>query len=432
MSNLRGLAASFFPIKTFSRDARLFLIATIIDGIIYSAWSLFFNIFILARGFDKQFLGLVNSVPSIAALALGIPIGLLSDRIGRRKAMLLGLFVNTLALALQVIVVHPTLIIVMAFAGGLGSTLYGISQAPFMMKASTPQNRALLFSLNYGLMTLAGALGSLFAGQLPDLFSQFLHVGANTAPAYEAVLLASMLFGSLSLIPIFLIHEPADLRVPHGPGKSQHPRTLRQTFFRPLVIKLVLPNALIGFGAAILIPYMNVYFVERFHTSDQELGVLFGLSSLLIGLGCFIGPRLSANLGSKMLTVVVTQGASLFFLLVTGFSPLAWLAATGFLARGVLMNMAQPLFNAFAMEQIDASEQGAVNSLLTLSWQMGFSIGPYLSGTIQERFGFNPLFITTGIFYALAIAIAWIFLYRIEARTRPELAAAVVEVESTL
>src|SRR5512133_2633272 len=147
MNPLRSFASMFTPIQSFSRPARLFLIATIIDGIIYSTWSLFFNIFILARGFDKQYLGLVNSAPSVAALLLGLPLGLLSDRIGRRKAMLLGLLVGTLALAMQVMVSQPALIIVLAFIGGLGNTLYAVSQAPFMMHASTPQNRTMLFSL---------------------------------------------------------------------------------------------------------------------------------------------------------------------------------------------------------------------------------------------------------------------------------------------
>ncbi|HVN54730.1 MAG TPA: MFS transporter [Anaerolineaceae bacterium] len=421
-----SLSSTIAPLRSFSKPARLFLIATIIDGIIYSSWTLFFNIFILARGFDKQYLGLVNSAPSVAALLLGIPLGLLSDRIGRRKAMLLGILVATIALAGQVIVVRPALIIALAFIGGLGNSLYTISQAPFMMRASTPQNRTLLFSLNFGLTTIAGSLGSLFAGQLPDLFSRVFHIAGDSASAYQAVLLASVLLGSISLIPIFLIREPG---LEAQPTQRQAPRPLNEVFFRSLVLKIAFPNLLIGLGAAILIPYMNVFFVERFHTSNQDLGVLFAISSLLIGVGSFTGPRLAANLGSKIKAVVFTQGTSLVFLLLTGFSPVNWLAAAGLLVRGMLMNMAYPLYNAFSMEQIATDEQGAVNSLLGLTWQIGFAIGPYISGVVQEKYGFTPLFIATTVLYFAATLFSWLFLRKMEAAPHPETVGMLTEAE---
>ena len=76
----------FTQLRSFQRPARLFLLATVIDGITYSSWSLFFNYYMLGRGFDREFLGLVTTVNSSAALLLGIPLGMLSDRIGRKRA----------------------------------------------------------------------------------------------------------------------------------------------------------------------------------------------------------------------------------------------------------------------------------------------------------------------------------------------------------
>ena len=36
---------------------------------------------------------------------------------------------------------------------GIGYNLYFLSQAPFMMKASTPETRTLLFTLSFGVVT---------------------------------------------------------------------------------------------------------------------------------------------------------------------------------------------------------------------------------------------------------------------------------------
>src|SRR5512142_2608758 len=67
----------------------------------------------------------------------------------------------------------------------------------------------MLFSLNYGLQTISGAVGSVFAGQLPAIFGGMLHVPAHSAAAYQAVLITSLLVGVTSLVPIWLMKEPA-------------------------------------------------------------------------------------------------------------------------------------------------------------------------------------------------------------------------------
>jgi len=53
----------------------------------------------------------------------GIPLGLLSDRIGRKKAMILGVVIYVLAAAMQLIFINPNLILLTAFISGAGHTL---------------------------------------------------------------------------------------------------------------------------------------------------------------------------------------------------------------------------------------------------------------------------------------------------------------------
>src|SRR5690349_2981382 len=78
------------PMRTFQRDARLFLWMTVINGIILSGWQLFFNIYIVQSGYSREFLGLINSLPSLMGLLFGIPMGRISDRVGRKAALIVG------------------------------------------------------------------------------------------------------------------------------------------------------------------------------------------------------------------------------------------------------------------------------------------------------------------------------------------------------
>lgn len=397
------------PLRTFNRDARLFLWMTVINGIILSGWQLFFNIFMLQSGFTREFLGIINSLPSLTALVLGIPIGRISDRMGRKQAIVLGVLCSSLTFLGQVTFKQPAVIIIMAALTGIFNMFVIVSVSPLMMKLSNAENRTLLFSLNYGLQTLAGAVGSLFAGQLPSIFGSVLGVGATSSVAYQAVLIVTILLGTIALIPLWMLNEPKSPQTGAMLTQPQPGSRLNGLFagLTRLTVKLATPNFLIGMGAAILIPYMNVFFKDRFDISDSLLGLFFSLSSLFIGIGSLIGPRLSMRLGGKIRTVAFTQLSSTLFMLMIGFVPSLWVAGFAFLMRAALMNMAAPLYSAFCMEQTPEHQQGMASSVLNVAWLIGWSVGPYISGVVQQRYGFTPLFITTTILYIISVGTMW-------------------------
>ncbi|HEX8993142.1 MAG TPA: MFS transporter [Anaerolineales bacterium] len=393
---------------------------TIVLGVIYSGWQLFFNFYMLQSGYTREFLGLVNSMPSAGALVFGILAGRFSDRIGRRPALMIGIGFSGLALLAEVTSSRQPIIVAAAFLNGVFNTLVLVSQAPLMMKLSDSKNRMMLFSLNYGLQTLSGAIGSVFAGQLPGYFGLLLGVQEHSAIAYQAVLIASILLGTTSLLPVWLMQEPRG-QTASGTGPTVHEPSKRpvSSSLVGLTARMTAPQIVIGVGAAILIPYMNVFFKDRFNISDSLLGWLFSVSSLLIGVGSLLAPRLTTRLGGKVRAIVATQAASLAFLLLTGFAPFLWLSAVGFLLRTALMNMAAPLYSAFCMERTPEPHQGFVNSILNLSWNIGWAVGPFVSGVVQERYGFSPLFVATAILYAGAIAFTWQFFKSAESVPAP-------------
>jgi MFS family permease len=394
--------------RLLNRPARLFLLALFLDGLLFAGWNLFFNLYIIDAGYSRDFLGLVNAAPSLTALLLAVPMGLLSDRIGRKRAMMIGFALANFAIIAMILGHSEAIILAGALMLGATSQLYVLSQAPFMMRTSDDKTRDVLFSLSFGMFPLASTAGNFLAGYLPGLFTRWFNLADSTV-AYQAVLLFSVATSFLVLVPIAFIHEPKKGAAEEKTGSQERRPSIWKVLLRPLTLKLAIPNLVIGLGAATLVPYFNVFFAERFQMGDSTLGILFSLGALLTGIGCIIGPRLVGNLGGKVRMVVLGQGASLVFLLLIGFSPWPWLAVIGFLARGALMNMVAPLFDAFALEQSHEIEHGAVNSIRNLAWNAGWTIGPYISGIVQQRYGFSPLFVSTAILYALGISLTWIF-----------------------
>jgi len=105
--------------------------------------------------------------------------------------------------------------------------------------------------------------------------------------------------------------------------------------------------------------------------------------------------------------VVATQALSLPFLVAMGFSPWFELSVVGFLVRTALMNMSAPVFSAFTMGLVPGRLRPMTATLFALAWNAGWAISSRVSGRIQVAIGFWPLFIVTGVFYVLSIALTY-------------------------
>jgi len=402
--------------RGFSSNARLFLLSTIILGLSFSVHSLFFNLFIVSSGYSREFLGGLQSIPNLIALLGAIPAGMLVDYIGRKQAMLIANVIRTAGTLGIVIAPSAGWLWVSVAAFGVSQALWMVSSAPFMMENSTPEERNALFSANFGLQTLVGFVGTLVGGYLPTLFGGLLGVGIEDAAAYAATLSIAVALSALSLVPVFLIKEEprrdGDVRV-----RSLLP--WRNITNPGLVGRIFVPNVIISMGAAILIPYMNLFFKETFEISDKLLGLLFAISAIVTGTATLASPVLADRWG-RIRSLVITQLASIPFLLIIGFVPSLGLAALAFWVRAALMNMGNPLYSAFAMEQVTERERATVSGLMGMSWNIGWTVGPFVSGYMQAQpdIGFKPIFIITCSLYVIASILERTFFQKMDDEQR--------------
>ncbi|MGD8456835.1 MAG: MFS transporter [Anaerolineales bacterium] len=401
---------------TLNRSAKLWLLVVVMEGVFFAGWELFFNLNILARGFDKEFLGMANSVYPAAVLLFGIPMGILSDRIGRKSSLFIGQAFFLITFLIVALISDPTTILVVLFIGGMGDALYIVSATPLIADLSNSKNRNYLFSMNWGLSTLSRMAGNYLAGQLPLGFENWFDFQSGTAMNYQTVLITCVSLTFLTLIPILMIKLPEKLNKTDENGDPTEEKVangtkqgLQNILKNKLAWKFFLPNLQIGLGAALIIPYLNLFFVEKFGASDQTLGTLFSAAALATGLSSLSSPSLANKLGTRIRAVVAVQGTSILFLLLLGFSPFTGIAMIAFLVRGALMNMGNPLYESFSMEQVSEEERGALSSILMLSWEIGWAVGPLVSGFVQESYGFTPLFIATAVLYTSGVAFIWHF-----------------------
>ena len=431
-----------------SRPARLYLLHSAIQTFGLAVWGLFFNLAVLAFGYDRAFLGWLGSAGIAAAAALSLPLWWLLGRIGLRRALVLqaGLY----AAGALVIALHPSPAALLAAVAvsAAGAVLAQLAAQPFMMRHSSAATRDRVFSFAAALAIGVAGLGSLAGGLLPGTLGGALGVGPESALAYRATFGVVGAVLALSVAPLLLMREgavaveidtrrrgdvEATTRSEEPPGHARRrvfpapglPRCAARVLGEPWpaiirrpwpLLRLLVTPCLISWGAALLIPYLNLFLNERFGLSGGALGATVAALGVATGLATLAAPLLSARLGA-MPTVVLTEALSLPFLLALGFAPSRELALGAALARAALFNMGAPLYDAYAMARVPEAVRPALSGLLGGASSVGYLLMPPLSVWVQARYGFAPLFLATAACYALATLLNYLlFVWRDERR----------------
>ena len=152
--------------------------------------------------------------------------------------------------------------------------------------------------------------------------------------------------------------------------------------------KLVIPGLLISIGAGQVIPFLNLYVQRKFGLDLAQLNAVFALTSLGTVVAILLQPRLARRFG-QITSVVIVQGASIPFLVVLGFSPVLWTVILAMAVRNSLMNAGNPIFNAFAMEQVTPGERATLAAAMSVLWQAGWVIGGTFYALLQATVGFD-------------------------------------------
>jgi MFS family permease len=92
---------------------------------------------------------------------------------------------------------------------------------------------------------------------------------------------------------------------------------------------------------------------------------------------------------------------------VLGFSPLLWSVILAMVVRNSLMNAGNPIFAAFAMEQVTPTERATLSAAMSVLWQVGWVIGGGWYALLQATLGYAVNFITVITLYTIATILYW-------------------------
>lgn len=413
-----GFATYIEKTKQFSKNARLVLTYSAFTGLAFGVFRFLFNFYVLSLGdaYDEAFVGSLQTASSFASILMALPAAYLAERFSQKKIMIHTALISSLSIIGLVLFPYRGLLILFNMVAGVSMSMRQVAMAPFLMANTSENERQWVFSFNFGLMTVSGFFGNLLGGWLPTWLGGWFDAAPTDTLAYQLALGSMMIVTILSIRPLTRIIMPPVDRERHVElpwiQLRRHGWNLSQ---------FLLPQLIIGLGAGLMQPFMNIYFRNVYQKPDPPISMVFAIGGLAMAIAQFLGPPLADKFG-KINTVILTQILSVPFLLLLGLG--AWLVPGGMAAAGIwffvagiayifrlaLMNLSNPVYQTFVLEHVPTDVQALAMSLNSLSFQFGWFIMPQVSGWLQVRFGefgFVPIFSMVAIFYLLATMLEW-------------------------
>ncbi|RED51718.1 MFS transporter [Cohnella lupini] len=398
-------------IQTWNRNIRLFFLANAFYQIGFGVFSVLYNLYVQSLGHPQGMIGSIVSVQSLAAALMIIPIGLLGDRSSRKNILIVGMLITGSSYIGSSFAVSEFGLQSFALLSGLFTAFFQVTAVPFLAANSTKEQRLRLFSFHFSAVLAAQVIGGFGGGLLGDVLQ---YAGWSETASLRSVLFGGGLLSLVAFLPLLLVREKRDSEVADAepmpiPGPPQ-----KTTGEWSLIGKITFAQLLIGIGSGLVVPYLNLYFTNRFSVSLATVGLLISLGQVMTIFSMLIGPTLVGKVG-QVRAVVIFQLLSLPFLLLTGFTNLILVASVAFLFRQALMNAANPIQSAVLVDRISNFRRGIANSLSQMVFMLGWAsmglVQPGLIAHFGTYWGYVATFSITGALYVSA-ALYYYFIFR--------------------
>jgi MFS family permease len=389
-------------ISHLGTNMRLLLAGAALLGLGNGIFMTFFNLYLKQGGLGEAFLGRLNSLGTLGSLALAIPAGLLVTRLGSRKSLVLSCALIAVLGALQANVLAPALLVVLQIGISASTMLYGATYNPEMMRSTDPEDRQVAFSLAFTTGTVMSVVASVVGGLLPRLFARF---GASPVTGLRLTLVvgAALVLASTAVFIRLREYHDGSSDQAAAPCSVQSEPEVTSSWKR-FAFRYAVVNVIIGFGAGLSIPYLNLYFTDRFHASTVVVGNLFAMSNVVLTVGVLLAPWLVRRAG-LLRTIGVTVGGSLVFLVIMAFTHNIIIAALAFWMRAGLMMCSTPVTDKFCLELVPPDKRSVAHNIFQMAWTGSWAVSTALGGWLIQKTGFALPMVLTATVYGIYLAV---------------------------
>ncbi|GMU40963.1 MAG: MFS transporter [Chloroflexota bacterium] len=344
------------------------------QGVIAPVLPLFADEF----GVGAAAIGLTLSFFALARLILNVPLGVLSDRYGRRMLLIAGPLVTAVGMVGSGLSPSIEVLLAWRFVAGAGSAMYMTGAQIYLTDISTPENRARFIGTNQGALLFGTSMGPAVGGLLAEFWGirvPFHVVGA-------AALVATV-YAYLRLPETRHLAQAAPPRPSAGTGEKQRRPwvqfLLSRDFFAVSWVTLMVFFTRTASRQTIM-PLMAV---AAFGMGAGALGVLFTVMSVVNLVLIPPAAMIADRFGRK--AAIVPSGLTV----ALGLAIMAVSSGLGVFVAGAMVlalgtSIAGPAPAAYAADIAPPHLRGLAMGLYRSSGDIGFLIGPIILGMVAD------------------------------------------------
>jgi predicted MFS family arabinose efflux permease len=359
---------------------------------------------------SEALLGTLVTAYAVMVGVCALITGPISDKIGRRKILLIGTGMMTAALFLHGLISdYVSFLVVRGLAGAAGGILSGSSVS--YVGDYFPYHRR---GWANGWIMSGIAMGQILGIPIGTILAEYMGFRAPFL-AFAVLMMATFIMITFTVPqPNVKLHKA---RITIGSAVRKYLLMLR----KPTIIAASLSYFLMFLSISVYVIYLPSWLERTFGVSGDEIATLFlvgGIANVITGPQA---GKLSDLWGRKSIIIVSCVGLALVMFATVPMVQSFWVAYPLFFITMMLVAMRISPFQALTTELVNARKRGTLMSLLVAIGQIGYGLGGSIAGPFYAQYGYISNTVIGAVMILAMAAMVWIYL------PEPELESSVVK-----
>lgn len=397
----RGVHAYARTLKQTSPNARRYLLSVVLQNVGMGVLGTMFALYVRAAGMRVSVVGNVEGALALASGVMCLFIPPLVAVVGYRVLLVSAALAYGVARLGQAFGMHAASFVALGLLFGVGDGILRSVGVAFLSENSAARDRTLLFTVDFFARVAAMVVGAGIGGLLPTVLGIWL-------PELMGFRWTMIVAGALLLLSVVPVIGVRELRRRSGRPWATYVNAISRFRSWGRLVRLAVPEAIISFGAGVIMPFVPLFLKVNMGASIAQIGLIQGVASVIMAVATLSTPLLVRRFG-LVGTVVLTEIASLPFLLTIPLATSLPAVAVVMWVRSALMNMSWPVYNQLGVEGIPVHDRPLVVGWMSVAWSVAWLGGSVLGGHLNERSYTVPYFVATAL-YAVGAVATWVLL----------------------
>jgi MFS family permease len=374
----------------YTSSVIILALSALVENLAYALPTSYFPQYIQLLGGPIAYIGFFTAAFTTANAILSQKFGSISDRIGRKKLIVMGLIMDIFLGTLTGIIWNWSLLIIIRIFNGVATAAVAAPAEASLVDQVPKERRGEAIGFYLTMSMIGFNLGPLFGGAMQYFGENILNISLEWSyrlPFFIDSLLALIALG----LVWFGVKETRGKQAPKRLIKKIPHIELTKKVQSSLRI-LNITSLTTGFSVGFIIPISVLYFGDVFQATAPQIGIILSLSGF-VGLTCnFFAGKISDRIGRKP---IITLGAlpSRIATIIFPFAPNLISSAAVMIFRSFGHNIAMPASRALNADLIPEKLRGKLFGRMRAFFSLGAILGPILSTAIYDTYRFQTFVI---------------------------------------